>query len=143
MKPLLLMLSLLSMPLLAPAQWLSPQNNAHNIGAAHVEKVTEIPDSSMTAKLFHNMPIDAPSMNPWFLHLAVVNEDNNTWNVYPLANVSDYQILPSAQKGYLKIAVSKDDYNTQTGKPFQRKSLLFINLGNANRTNGKIETEEK
>ena len=145
MKTWILAASLLAMSTLAFAksQWLSPSRDDHTIGSAHVERTQDIQGHPMTVKLFHAMPVDAPSFNPWFLRLAVVNEDNNSWNVYALPNVSAYQVLPSAQSGYMKIALSRDDYNTQTGKRITHKSTLFINLNNANRTGGKIEIEEK
>ncbi|AUZ04242.1 MULTISPECIES: hypothetical protein [Vitreoscilla] len=143
MKPLFWMFSLFSLCAQAQAQWLSPQNDSHNTGAAHVEKVTAMPDSSMTVKLFHSMPIDAPSMNPWFLRLAVVNEEKLSWNVYHLPNVKSYQVLPSAKVGYLKIAIRQDDYNVQTGKNVERASTLFINLHNANQNGGRIEIDVK
>lgn len=145
MKPLLLALITLFSLAVSQAQstWLSPSKDELTLGSAHVERTQDLTDPTMSVKLFHVMPIDPPSFNPWFLRLAVVNEDNNTWNVYALGNVSAYKVLPSAQHGYLKIALSKDDYDVESGKHLTRKSTLFINLHTANRSGGKIEIEEK
>ena len=127
----------------AQSQWLSPMTGSSSPNGAHVERTLNVKDPTITAKVFHEMPIDPPSLNPWFLRVAVVNEENNSWNVYDLGNVSDYKILPSAQHGYMKIALTKNDYHPQSGKIIAKKSTLFLNLTQANRSRGKIQIEEK
>lgn len=143
MKRLWLVLgtTLLAMAAQAQPRLLRAQQDSAPTAAENVNAVQRLQNQTMEVKVYDHGGGD-PAMNGAYLTLAVYSTDTMAWNVFPLKNVSDYRILPSAKTGYVKIALRTDDTNAQTGNIFQYKSTLFINLRNADRQGGQIEVDE-
>ena len=131
---------ILSLPTVVLAETISPtrENNLQHMADVARTTILNLPNQS--ARLFSYTAGD-PSSNGLLLNLAVMNEQYE-WNVYPLKNVADYQILPSAKVGYLKLSLHTDDHLDELGNIRSSPSTMFINLTQAHRVNGKIEIEE-
>ncbi|UOO90465.1 hypothetical protein LVJ82_05690 [Vitreoscilla massiliensis] len=113
--------------------------NTHYSGA-DVDETIYLKDPSMNVKVFSYSGGD-PAINGAYVNLAAYDDENRTWNVFPLKNVLDYKVLPSAKAGFAKIALVTQDLD-RNGGVYSYKSTLFINLRNADRAGGTIEVEE-
>ena len=84
-----------------------------------------------------------PARNGMHLHLSVNQMESGAgrWNTYPLKDVRNYKILPSAKPGYLKLELSNDAMNDE-GHIYQYRSVLFVNMNQAAKPRGYIEVEE-
>ncbi len=74
------------------------------------------------------------------MNLAVFVDVSSGWNVFELANVRDFKVLPSTKKGFLKLRLVRDTMDSD-GKIGSEKSLMFINIQKA--VEGTIEVEEQ
>ena len=116
------------------------ESNNHGYGGADVDETINLKDPSMNVKVFSYSGGD-PAINGAYVNLAAYNDENRTWHVYPLKNVLDFKVLPSAQAGYAKIALVTQVLDGNGGV-YSYKSTLFINFRSADRADGKIEVEE-
>lgn len=105
---------------------------------ADVDHVEYIKGQDVDVKVFSYSGGD-PAMNGAYLNLAIFTDISTGWNVFELANVRNFQVLPSAKKGYLKLSLSRDTMN-DNGDIVQESSILYINILNG--ASGTIETEE-
>jgi hypothetical protein len=106
--------------------------------AANVDYVQYIKGQDKSVKLFSVSGGD-PAMNGTFLNLAVFSDIDMDWNVFELANVRQFQLLPSTKKGFLKIKLVRDSFDSE-GNNIQEKSVLFLNIEKSE--NASIESEE-
>lgn len=114
---------------------------SQNLGyMADVYKTETFAVDNQAARLFAYTGGD-PALNGLYLHIAVMNDDYD-WNVYFLKNLNDYHRLPSAKEGYIKILLKTDDRVDGMGLITPTTSIMYINLTQAHKVNGKIEVEE-
>ena len=106
--------------------------------AANVDYVQYLKGQDTDVKIFSVSGGD-PAMNGAYLNVAVFVDVETGWNVFQLANVRNYKLLPSAKKGYLKIKLVRDNFN-RNGDIVQENVMLFVNLTKAQ--DGEIQTEE-
>lgn len=106
------------------------------------EQVQMLEGHPMAAKLMVLSGGD-PALNGRHLFLAVntFSTGSGPWNTYYLKDVRDYTVLPSAQPGYLKIQLENDAID-EDGNLRPYRSVLFINMTQADKANGHIETKE-
>ena len=131
---------------LSTSAWAAPRliaaaPNAEHYSGADVDQTIILKNQDMNAKVFSYSGGDT-AINGAYLNLAVYDEDNRDWNVFALKDVLDYEVLPSVQKGYAKIALVTQDVDQHSGNIRSYKSTLFINLRNANQRDGKMEVDE-
>jgi hypothetical protein len=119
---------------------LSPSKDIDLGYMADVYKTETFAVDNQAARLFAYTGGD-PALNGLYLHIAVMNDDYD-WNVYFLKNLNDYQRLPSAKEGYIKILLKTDDRVDGMGLITPTTSIMYINLTQAHKVNGKIEVEE-
>ena len=143
MKPIWLASCLLALSTYAWAapRLISAEPNAEHYSGADVDQTIVLKNQDMNVKVFSYSGGD-PAINGAYLNLAVYDEENRGWNVFALKDVLDYKVLPSAQKGYAKIALVTQDIDQRSGNIRSYKSTLFINLRNADQRGGKIEVDE-
>jgi hypothetical protein len=123
----------------AQSKVLKASKDEFRITAAYVDYVEHIKDQNLDAKIFSVSGGD-PVMNGALLNLAVFINLEEGWNVYELANVRDYKLLKSAKKGYIKIKLVRDTFDSDENI-IQVKSIMYINLSQIKK--GSIEVEEK
>lgn len=122
------------------AQTIQPSKSQSLAFMADVYKTETFLINNQGARLFSYTGGD-PALNGLYLHIAVMN-NNNDWNIYFLKDVNDYQRLASAKEGYIKILLKTDDQIDNMGQISPTNSIMYINLTQAHKVNGKIEIEE-
>ena len=105
---------------------------------ADVDEVQYITGQDESLKIFSVSGGD-PAMNGAYLKLAVFRSPADGWDVFELANVRSYKLLQSSKKGFLKISLATDTFDSN-GEIIQKKSILYLNITKIN--SGTIEAEE-
>ena len=141
MKIKLITLLLTSLSCSAHAQWVNADRSKNLQPMADVVRTDILDHPTHAARLFSYTGGD-PASNGLLLHLAVENSQNYEWNIYPIKDVAEYRLLPSAQQGYIKLELKTDDGMDEQGNITHSTSTMFINLTQAHLPNGKIEMRE-
>jgi hypothetical protein len=84
-------------------------------------------------------PTIKPMQSIGYAQVAVFTEPDTGWLVYELANIADYEVLPIARDGYLKIALTRDTFD-ENDELIQEKSTLFLDIRGSR--DGAIKAEE-
>ena len=122
------------------AEWVSAENHQSYQAMADVAETQRLEHPTQSVRLFSYTGGD-PALNGLLLNIAVWNDQQQRWNVYPLRNVSAYKVLPSAQAGYYKLELKTEELNAESDIRI-RTSLLYINLDQAHLLQRKIEIKE-
>lgn len=125
----------------ASVKIISVQDLKNAYRAADVYKVEHVKSQATDVKLFIATGGD-PAMNGSHLCLAIFNQELSDWQVFELADILDYKLLPSAKKGFLKIKLTKDVMDNEANIT-QKESTMFINLTGFFKGSVQVEEIEK
>ena len=140
MKKLLIAIIFLTLSTTALAASVTVPTSKNEVlsNAALVDYVEYIRGQDKDVKIFSISGGD-PAMNGAHLNLAVFVDMETGWNVFELANVKNFTLLPSTKKDFLKIKLVKDTVDAD-GNIIQENSILFLNIKKSEA--GSIEVEE-
>lgn len=144
MKNIILVLSILvaTNSAFAKSESVSPETSANITAMAWVDQVQTLPSNTVKGRFVKLLSYTGDTaMNGTSVLLAVYNDDAADFNVYTLANIRDYKLLPSQKDGFLKISLDTEKMNAE-GEIVRTKSILYVNLLNSHESNGVIEIEE-
>lgn len=131
MKSAFLILTLVSTFALAAEETIPKVDNDEIANsAAYVDYVEHIKGQSQDVKIF-SMSGGDPAINGAHVYVAVFKDLSEGYNVYEIANVRDFKVLPSKKDGFLKLSLEKDTFE---GDDLVRVfSIMYISIVNADK----------